>query len=223
MDIIIGRDAITSQLCITVGDKVVLCGPKGGVPSMVGLQHCKLSITGEGMRIDNLDINNHTFVNGNEVESKGVTRQDRIELGTEHYLLDWTAIDAFAVDIRPLEQVWNDYEHQRIKLQITERRFNTLRSATGLIIMIAIALSIITGRQSLWYIVLYGVAILVSLVLFVKAWKNAASVPQKTQQLSQQFQRDYVCPHCGRFLGNQSFQILSQNDYCPYCKTQFIL
>ena len=99
MDIIIGRDAITSQLSITVGDKVVLWGPKGGVPPMVGLQHCKLSITGEGMRIDNLDINNHTFVNGNEVESKGVTRQDRIELGTEHYLLDWTAIDAFAVDI----------------------------------------------------------------------------------------------------------------------------
>jgi len=223
MDIIIGRDAITSQLNITVGEKEVLWGPKNGVPPTVGVRHCKLTVTGKGIRIDNLDINNHTFVNGKEVESKGVTRQDRIELGAKRYQLDWTAIDAIAADIRPLEQVWNNYEHQRIKLQISERRFNTLRSATGLIIMIAIALSIITGRQGMWYIVLYAVAILISLGLFVKAWKNAASIPQKTQQLSQQFQRDYVCPHCKRFLGNQSFHILSQNDNCPYCKTQFIL
>ena len=175
------------------------------------------------MRIENMDINNHTFVNGKGVESKSVCHNDKIELGIGHYLLDWSVIDSLAVDIRPLEIVWDEYNHQRMAFEIAEKRFGILRAATGLITMIAIVLSITTGRQSHWYIMLYGIAILVSIIFNVIAWKNASAIPLKKQQLKQQFEHDYICPHCKRFLGNQSFQVLAQNDHCPYCKTQFIL
>lgn len=224
MEIIIGRDAITSQLSITANGQEKLIGKEGSLPPTVSPQHCKLIINDKGIRLRNLDINNFTYVNGQGVESKGVTLTDKIELGPGRYLLDWESVSSFLpADIRPLEKVWNEYERERMELQITERRFNSLRSATGLITMAAIVLGIMTGRQSFWYIVIYVVAILISLGFTIKAWRNASLVPQKSQRLNQQFQHDYVCPHCGRFLGNQSYQILSQNDHCPYCKTQFIL
>lgn len=223
MEIIIGRDAITSQLNIAVDGKETLWGQVGCVPHTVGLQHCKLTIDANGMRVENLDINNYTFVNGKGVESKSISRNDKIELGAGHYPFDWSAIDSFVTDICPLEQVWDEYNRQRMKFEIDEKRFGILRTATGLITMIAIVLSFTTGRHSHWYIVLYGIAILISVVFNIKAWKNASLIPQKRQQLKEQFEHDYVCPHCKRFLGNQSFQILTQNDHCPYCRTQFIL
>lgn len=224
MEIIIGRDTNTGQLKLVADGKEVLCGKDGSVPTSVGTQHVKLTITSKGMRLKNLDINNHTFVNGREIQSKGVSQADCIEMGATHYVLSWADVLSIApADIRPLEQVWNEYERQRLDLQIAERRFNSLRSITGLITMVAIALSIATGGRSFWYIVLYAVAILISLGFTIKAWYNAERVPQRTQELNQQFQRDYVCPHCHRFLGNQPYNILAQNSHCPYCKIQFIL
>ena len=121
-----------------------------------------------------------------------------------------------------LKTIWEEYESQNISLQIAERRFNTLRSMTGLITMAAIALSVTTGERNKWYIILYGLAIVFSLIFFVKSFIDSSKIPQKRQELGRNFQRNYTCPHCGHFLGNQSYDILVQNDHCSYCKTKFI-
>lgn len=222
MEIRIGRDTESTKLRLTAGGKSVLYS-NGGVPASVLENHCLLIADGEHLRIKNLDINAYTYVNGQAVESKAIRRHDKIELGKDKYPFDWNALSSFLpADIRPLEAVWNQFEKQNISLQISERKFNTLRSATGLITMVAIALSIATGGRSLWYVALYALAIIVSLIFFVKAYLDSSKMPQKRQELTRGFQRDYVCPHCGHFLGNQSYEILTQNDQCPYCKTKFI-
>lgn len=221
MEIRIGRDIETTKLKLTDGDKTVLYGASR-VPSSVLQEHCLLEIRDNTMRIKNLDINAYTYVNNLAVESKTVSRDDQVMLGADHYPLNWQALSSFLIDIRPLQEVWNHYERQNISLQIAERKFNTLRSATGLITMVAIVLSIATGGRSLWYIVLYAIAILFSLLFFVKAYFDSSKIPQKRQDLTRQFQREYLCPHCGHFLGNQSYELLTQNDCCPYCKTKFI-
>lgn len=224
MEIIIGRDSKTSRLRLTEGKKNVLCST-GNIPSSVLLEHCKFVIDNELIQIQNLNINAYTYVNGQAIEKKTITRGDHIELGTDRYPFDWRTLDEFippVSDIRQLEQVWNNYESQNIALQIAERKFNTLRSATGLITMAAIALSIATGGRSIWYLVLYGVAIAISLIFFIKAYVDSSKMPQKRQQLNRQFQRDYICPHCGHFLGNQSYELLLQNSHCSYCKAKFI-
>ena len=224
MKIIIGRDTDTSRLRLTANGQELLCGNTGSVPLSVDVQHCSLTFAAKGIQLENININNFTFVNRQAVEQKHVSPNDTIELGSDHYRLDWTFVQQLApVDIRPLESIWEEYDKHRIDQQIADRRFNTLRSATGLITMAAIALSIMTGRQSLWFIVLYAVAILISLAFTIKAWRDAADVPQKAQRLNRQFQRDYVCPRCGHFMGNQSYELLAQNGHCPYCKAQFIL
>ncbi|MBO4811097.1 MAG: FHA domain-containing protein [Prevotella sp.] len=224
MEIVIGRDASTSRLKLVADGKTMLAEAEGAVPPTVADAHCSLTFTSEGIRLRNLDINHYTYVNGKGVEAKKVSKTDHIELGLDHFPVDWNIIAMVApADVSPLCRVWDQYEQQKLELQIAERRFNSLRSATGLLTMVAIALSVMTGRQSLGYIVLYATAILVSLAFTIKAWNNAASVPQKTAQLTQQFQHDYVCPCCGRFLGGQSPQMLAQSGHCPYCKKQFIL
>ena len=224
MKIQIGRDLSTSKLRLTNGEKSVLTD-RADVPSTVSPEHCEIDVEDNCIKLRTLDINNYTYVNGQAVEAKTIQKTDKVELGSDHYPFDWKSLDGVLppmADIRPLRNVWESYEQQNIGLQIDERRFNTLRSITGLITMVAIALSIATGGRSPWYLLLYGVAITASLVFFVKAYRDAAKIPQKRQELTKKFQHDYVCPHCGRFLGNQSYDILTQNACCPYCKTKFI-
>lgn len=221
--IIIGRDANTGQLLLSgVGKSGTY---DNNVPQDISEQHCRLDFNQGIIRLKNLDINNDTFVNGQAIESKTITRSDKIALGASRFPISWEAIDAIVppeADIHLLQEVWNEYERQNVKLQIDERRFNTLRSATGLITMVAIALSIATGGRSIWYMALYALAIIASIIFFIKAYRDSSKIPQIRQELNHQFQRDYVCPHCGRFLGNQSYHILSQNTQCPYCRVKFI-
>ena len=222
MEIIIGRDSATGRLKLTTGGKTELWG-NADVPPTVLPEHCQLTVDGNTMRIKNLDINAYTYINNQAIESKAVTISDLITFGTSRYPLNWKALSSFLpADIRPLQQVWEEYENQNVALQIAERKFNTLRSATGIITMAAIALSIATGGRSIWYIALYAMAIIISLVFFVKAYLDSSKMPQRKQQLIRQFQKDYSCPHCGHFLGNQPYDILAQSDHCPYCQTKFI-
>lgn len=221
--IIIGRDAKTGQLLLSGVGKSGTYG--NNVPQDISEQHCRIDFNQGNIRLKNLDINNDTFVNGQAIESKTISRKDTIALGASRFPLSWEAIDAIVppeADIHPLQEVWNEYERQNVKLQIDERRFNTLRSATGLITMVAIALSIATGGRSVWYMALYALAIIASIIFFIKAYRDSSKIPQIRQELNHQFQRDYVCPHCGRFLGNQSYHILAQNTQCPYCRVKFI-
>lgn len=223
MEIIIGRDIQGGGLLLTVDGKDQQIATKDFVPASIGSQHCKLTINNGLMRLKNLDVNNYTYVNGQSIESKAVTMEDKIELGSDHYLIDWTLLKPFLpIDIRPLKKVWDHYEAENLKIQIKERKFNALRSATGLITMLAIALSIAGGGRNKWYLALYAIAIIVSVAFFIKAYMDSSKLPQKRQELSKQFQRDYVCPHCGHFMGNQPYDILAQNGCCPYCKKHFI-
>lgn len=221
--ILLGRDSQTSNLRLTSNGKSTLFNQK--VPSSVSTEHCAIDIDEHGISVRNLDLDNFTYVNHRPVEAKTVSKDDVIELGPDRYLLPWEAIEHVVpptADIRPLQQVWAHFDGHRLDQQIADRRFNSLRSATGLITMAAIALSMLTGRQSPWFVALYVVAILISLAFTIKAYKDASAIPQKAQLLSRQFQKEYTCPHCGHFLGNQPYDILAQNDCCPYCKIHFI-
>lgn len=222
MEIIIGRDSQSAKLVLIIDGQPQAPAVSGVIPTSVAPQHCKLFINKGQMRLQNLDINNYTYVNGQSIESKAITMEDKIELGQDHYLLDWNFLKSYTpLDIRPLKKIWEDYEAQSLKITIATGKFNALRSVTGLITMLAIALSIAYGGRNKWYLVLYGIAIIISVVFFIKAYRDSSKLPQKRQELNKKFQRDYVCPNCGHFMGNQSYDILVQNGSCPYCKKTF--
>ena len=165
MEIIIGRDQQTRQLCIIKDGNAKLYGQPNSVPMDVSRHHISLQPAGTGKwQIKNLNERNVTFVNGIAIESKTISENDKIELGNSHYLFSWTALQepkVETVDIRPLKKIWDKYDEQRLEFQIAERKFNAARSATGIITMLAIACSIILGHGPI-YLVLYALAIGIS-------------------------------------------------------------
>ena len=223
MEIIIGRNSESGKMMMTVDGNEQPSTSSKTLPNSIAIQHCRLTIKDGKILIKNLDVNNYTYINGQIVESKVISQNDKIELGKDRFLLDWAILSSFLpIDISHLEKIWVDYENENISLQIKERKFNAIRSATGIFTMVAIALSIATGGKSKWYFVLYGIAILASVIFFVKAYLDSSKIPQKRLELTRQFQRDYVCPKCKHSMGSQPYEFLAQNSHCPYCKTQFI-
>ena len=224
MEIIIGRDQQTRQLCIIKEGNPKLFGQSGSVPMDVSRHHISLQPVGAGKwHITNLNERNVTFVNGIAVENMTISESDKVELGNSHYLFQWGSLSepkVETIDIRPLKKTWTEYDDQRLELQIAERKFNAARSATGIITMLAIACSFILGHGPI-YLLLYVLAIIISLVYTYQAYQKSSEVPRQQKEMNKSFQRRYVCPKCGHFMGFQDYDILAQNDACPYCKKKY--
>jgi len=202
-----------------------LAGSVGSVPPTVSRQHCSLTPLedGSGYVLKNLKVENTTYVNGVEVQSKRVTTADKVELGGARYELDWSFLKGIlqeTVDISKLRVIWEAYESQQMAQQIADRKFNVLRSSTGIVTLTAAAASFITGRNP-YLIILYVSAVLITLGFTIKAYRDSTKVPQKLAAFKKNFQKRYVCPNCNHFFGFQPFDVLKQNGACPYCKTKF--
>ena len=83
MEIIIGSDQQTRKLCVVKNGVSVLYGQQGSVPMDVSRQHISLEALGNGMwQIKNLNERNVTYINGIAIESKAISENDKVELGS---------------------------------------------------------------------------------------------------------------------------------------------
>ncbi len=220
-EVIIGRDGETGKLRLTVGNQTATFGETNSVPRSVSQKHVKLSIDDDGtLVLTNLNANNDTYVNHRGIESKHIQEGDHIVLGNQHYILNWDMLEPFIpkiADLRPLERVWKDYQNQRMEMQIKERKFNTLRSATGLITMFAVILGAITGRDNPLFMSLYILAGVVSLLFFFIAYRSSSKIPILQNRLEKDVKEKYKCPSCGKKLVLQDYDMLCQSKGCPHC------
>ena len=227
MDIIIGRNAETGQLKVTIGQQTKSVGLNNSVPKTVSRVHCSLTPEEGGVfRLKNLKTQNVTYVNGLGVENKIVNKNDVVELGEERYPLRWELIDSAIpkmYDITHLEAVWNGYNEEVLSLTIKQNRFNAIKAGTGLITTLglgATAAGLIKGQTNAYF---YAVAGILSLAFLVKTYIDGAKVPKEKQRLLEKFQHEYICPNpkCGHFLGNQPYDQLKLLEACPYCRSIF--
>lgn len=220
-EVIVGRDGQTGKLRLTVGKQTATFGEADSVPRSVSQEHARLTIGDDGtLVLTNLNTENDTYVNHRAVERKRISEGDRIVLGGEHYRLGWDMLKPFIpkmADISPLEQVWKDYQNRRLAMQIRERRFNTLRSATGLITMFAVVLGAFTGRDNPLFMTLYVIAAVISLVFFIYAYRASSKIPLQQNQLTEDTKHRYKCPACGALLTLQDYDMLRQIKGCPHC------
>ena len=241
MEIIIGRDQQTRQLCVIKDGNSKLCGQPGSVPMDVSRHHISLQPAGNGKwKIKNLNERNVTFVNGISVESKTISESDKIELGNSHYLFQWSALSELKVDtidIRPLKKVWDNYQKENKDVEIRKQMLalkkqkqNILRGLTGIFIPLAIVLSIYAGgRENPLFIVLYCIPPLVTLIMTFNQYhsikedeQNVVNDREQKDERDLQFRRDYSCPNpkCGKYL-NMPYDVLERYDSCPYCHVKF--
>lgn len=224
MEIIIGRDQATRQLSIVKEGKITLYGATGSVPMDVSRHHCSLqSADGEKWLIKNLNERNVTFVNGIAVESKSITKQDKIELGNSHYLFSWDALNepkVETVDVRPLYKVWEEYNRKSIDIRKRQKNIGLLASIPMGFTMLGGLISGIASEE-IRPIAYVFTAIALSIMIYGFYRRFTDNSIEEQEEIKKEFQRRYTCPKCGHFMGFQDYDILIQGDACPYCKTKY--
>ena len=224
MEIIIGRNQQTRQLNVIKDGKEIIYGNAGSVPMDVSRHHISLQTAGAGKwQIKNLNERNVTFVNGSAVESMTISENDKVELGYSHYLFPWDALQEPKVetaDIRPLRKVWEDYNQENIRIRKQQKNIGLLASIPMGFTMLGGLIAGVGPEEIRGVAYLFtAIALLIMLYGFYRRF-NDNSI-EKQEELKKKLQRNYTCPKCGHFLGFQDYEVLTQSDACPYCKTKY--
>lgn len=223
MEIIIGRNQQTRQLNIIKDGVERAYGQTNSVPTDVSRHHLSLQPTGAGKWIvKNMNERNVTFVNGIAIESKTISESDKIELGNSHYLFHWDALQekVETADIRQLKRVWDEYNSANIEIRKRQKNIGLLSSIPIGITMLGGLLSGIAPDDLKPYAYVFtAIALIVMLYGFYRRFTDNSIEEQ--EEIKKTFQRKYVCPKCGHFMGFQDYDILTQSDACPYCKTKY--
>ena len=242
IEIVIGRDGSTSQLKISIGQQSKSFGAQGSVPQTVSRQHCSITVNDNGtFTLKNLKLQNVTFVNGQQVDTKIIKENDTIELGPNKYLVSWNTLKsvipakAEVVSIEPLKKIWDRYQLENEKVEIRKQQLaikkqkqNLLRGLTGFFIPRAIVLSVFAGgRDNPLFILLYSLPGIITLMMTISQYNNIkedeSSIISDREQKKERdlrFRRDYSCPKCGKYL-SMPYDVLERYDSCPYCKVKF--
>lgn len=233
MDIIIGRNAQNGTLNFTMGQKTTSYGAPNSVPRSVSRRHCRIEVLPNGTyTIENLKMENDTFVNGSPIFKKTVTTSDTIELGGERYKLSWEVIQKIitsaipappkTADIRPLRYVWERYERDTNAIASSMAKKNAIRGGTGAISMIGMAVAFVPGLENV-RIIMIVIAVFIIILMAIISLIDAQNAPKKRKALQQRLRNEYVCPNCKKFFMNMDYDLLHrQYDNCPYCKAKFI-
>lgn len=229
MQIIIGRDAKTSQLNVIIGQQTLRLGAPGSVPQTVSRQHCRITVTEGGTYlVENLKAANITYINNVGVEKKSMRREDSLALGTDRYQVDTKAVFAAidkavpkTADIRPLSRVWEDHEEYIINQKIKSARFVAIASSMGFFTIGAMVYTFVFGGDGIVRNSLYCIAAVFVLLIFIKRWRDASRVPIEQKKINDKFRHDYSCPNCSHSF-SMNYEELQKYDNCPFCKAKFI-
>lgn len=229
----------------------IIVGRKGNQKTpitdpMVSKQHCMVTSLGDGkFKIKNLSKNG-TLVNGFDIDEAVVTEDTIIQLGPNFSVRIKDLLPAVdetsgnntnkegenqpevpSYSIKPLQSVWDKYHDTLLDIQNSQRSLGLFRSASPLFTLGSGTISMFSRSLGLGEYVMYvtgGLTIIgftIMVYCFYKAY-NDDSVAQK-EKATKDFQDNYICPNpkCHRFMGNQPYNILRQNNNCPYCKCKF--
>lgn len=241
--IYIGRDPKDNNLGVAVKINGKLqtstVGAPQSVPSTVsrliadqGVAHCRIDIDEQGrMVLTNMKLQNITNVDGQPIQAKRIAPGSKIDLGPTHHTLPLNKVMEAAskivgiseVDISPLQGVWQNYHAEMFKIKKRQKQLGLMR---GLIPMFTIGGGVLASVLSespdakTISMVATGIALVVLVVINFVAFKDKSL--EETEQITEQFQDNYVCPACGNFMGNQPWKMLAKRTKCQYCGVKFI-
>ncbi|MDE6511267.1 MAG: FHA domain-containing protein, partial [Muribaculaceae bacterium] len=240
--ILIGRDPMKSNLLVAIVEngKSFPLGALGSVPHSVsrcmpneGRAHARIEVGESGnMTIRSLNQNNSIYVNGVETNIKEIDRGSRIELGMDRYRVNLKEIlegasklvPSLPKDISHLKEVWDKYEAEQDRIVLAQQELAKKRMQP---IMVSSASGIVSGiaacveLSTLWLTL--PVTAIVS-YLYYRNYNSKDTSHEDRKSATNEFQRSYVCPSCGHFLGNLPYDVLKNNltnpkDHKMYCST----
>lgn len=227
MEIIIGREEGARRLhCIVDGNEFNI-GQAGSVPLSVSRRHCKLTVVGSHITIENIKIQNVTFVDGNQVFSKEISSMSRVQLGEERYTIPLQQILSLVVgktptatpqptySLRPLKSVWEEYDQCRMSIQDEAAKNANRQRLQGIFSLMGVCISFIPGIGQTIRIVIVVAALAIAVYFFIKGSINT-TVQRQIRDLDEEFAKKYKCPNpkCGRPFGAIPYR---QIEFTPRC------
>ena len=184
MEIIIGREEGARRLHCIVGGREFNIGQAGAVPLSVSRRHCKISVNGSNISIENIKAQNVTFVDGNQVVSKGITSKSRVQLGEERFLIPLQQIlqlagvsaangmdpqkEAPTFSLKPMKAVWEEYDNRRMKIQNDAAKSANKQRLQGLFSMFGMCLGFIPGIDPTIRIIIIVAALSIGIYFSLK-------------------------------------------------------
>ena len=137
MEIVIGREEGARRLHCIAGGREFNVGQAGMVPLSVSRRHCKITVNGGNITIENIKAQNVTYVDDNQIFSKSISPTSRVQLGEEKFLVPLQQIlqmvgvaptnastpqkEAPTYSLKPLERVWKEYDDRRMEIQVSQQ------------------------------------------------------------------------------------------------------
>lgn len=239
MEIIIGREEGARRLhCIADGREFNV-GQAGCVPASVSRKHCKISVNGSTMSIENLKPQNITFVDGSQVFSKGITSTSQVQLGSEKYTVPLQQILQLATgqqpasvaqpkkpepptfSLRPMKAVWDEWERKTLEIQVNAAKKANQQRIQGIISMCGMALGLLPIP-----IVFRAICVIAALCLgiyFFIQGQNSTPVQLQINKLDKEYADKYKCPNpeCGKPLGKTPYRLIEFNKQCFACGCKY--
>lgn len=237
MVIIIGRDEKTSCLALLIdGNRAI--DSKQILPNTVSrlkldeksgqwTGHCRLSMKEDVMKITNLNPQNATYVDGDEIESsKKIDFHSIVELGADQYRINIKKLlkdigYVQPVSIKHLKRVWERYDRELLKLQVEQQKAANQQKLQGLISQASVLCVIIPSVipsipiPGMIRVLLVIGALALGIYFYIKGSKTDESFVMKKRELDDRFKEDYVCPKCGYFFGYTPYDNLTYKKNCP--------
>lgn len=231
--ILIGRDEKTSCLALMVEGKLakdstcILPNSVSRLKPDDNKAHCRLSIQGTVLKITNLNPQNVTYVDGQEIyKTTVIDKHSIVELGADQYRLKINKLlknigYVPPVSIKHLKRVWDRYDRTLLKLQVEQQKAANQQKLQGLISQASMLCVIIPSVipsipiPGLIRVLLVVAALAIGVYFYIKGTRTDQSFVIKKRELDERFKEDYVCPKCGYFFGYTPYENLEYKKNCP--------
>lgn len=234
MEIIIGREEGARRLHCVAGGREFNIGAAGSVPLSVSRQHCKLTVNGSDITIENIKVQNITFVDGNQIVSKTISATSKVQLGEERFLIPLQQILQLATggkvgapevptfSLKPLKSVWEEYDRRKMEIQNNAAKSANKQRLQGILSMLGMCVGFIPGIDQTVRIVIIVAALAIAVYFFIKGSMNE-SVQQQLHDLDEDFAKKYKCPNpkCGKPFGNVPYRNIEYNKQCFACGCKY--
>ena len=234
MEIIIGREEGARRLHCVAGGREFNIGAAGSVPLSVSRQHCKLTVNGNDITIENIKVQNITFVDGNQIVSKTISATSKVQLGEERFLIPLQQIlqlatggkmggpDVPTFSLKPLKSVWEEYDRRKMEIQNDAAKSANKQRLQGILSMLGMCVGFIPGIDQTVRIVIIVAALAIAIYFFIKGSMNE-TVQQQLHDLDEEFAKKYKCPNpkCGKPFGNVPYRNLEYNKQCFACGCKY--
>ena len=234
MEIIIGREEGARRLHCVAGGREFNIGAAGSVPLSVSRQHCKLTVNGSDITIENIKVQNITFVDGNQIVSKTISATSKVQLGEERFLIPLQQILQLATggkvgapevptfSLKPLKSVWEEYDRRKMEIQNNAAKSANKQRLQGILSMLGMCVGFIPGIDQTVRIVIIVAALAIAVYFFIKGSMNE-SVQQQLHDLDEEFAKKYKCPNpkCGKPFGAVPYRNIEYNKQCFACGCKY--